>query len=854
MNTYVDASYIQYLGEAGKPYMMPVSPWFYTNMPGYNKNWAWHSDDLWYDRWVEVSYIEPEWVEIISWNDYGESHYIGPLNDKAYVAFGIGKAPYNYVLDMPHDAWRLQLPYAIDLYKSGKPSITEESLVIWYRRLVRYSCSTGGTTGNTALQLQIEYHADTVFEDKVFFTALLASNATVTVSIGGLEFPASWESEPDGGIGLYHGSFPFDSHLLGEVIVTVSRQKDIVNVKGPAVSTTCPSGLVNFNAWVGGAKVSAITAVSPKLSLSEQTCIAGSGARNFAGICGFTCKYGYCPIGACYCTAMGKKKTLPKATGDKGYPANGDANYAGLCDFSCNYGYCPKSACSSVERPPYIPASSPFTPPACVRGDGEGSLAGLCSFACAFGFCLVSSCTCLSTGPLVAPPAPKDVKAVPDTDDLELYQLLKPLCDFACSRDYCPTGACKLGLDNDDDADGSDLVQVIIDSEIWKEEHPAVSCGSACVLVLPPYTLPGPTVIDFDGGYSTVLNVAWETPAVKTLPDGEVVTTTSITHILQNTIIPVPPTSDGKVPPVAYTSAADKQNGPDCVDKSKCDGGCHFPIFCDGPCVIGCGGGGFAASNDPHPLPNPNPGPTDPDNEDPDEDDCDDDITTVTDLWVSCKTIDSTSTSCTTTSSHVHTGCSATATATTTEAAAWYINDPNEDQGQDGGAGTGLLTTSDDRKITTVKPTTTTAAERPVQTRNVDQGILTCETENKGYQQGDPDHYVTLDQMDLAAGDSCWPDWENYAIHSNSAGWTYNNVNPNYFHSITYSKGENCPPPPDFSGKEQHPKGVALCLERMRTIINSCDTAANGHDRWKAGGTFYRDCVTWTLRVEQPPI
>jgi len=37
MNTYVNASYLQYLGAAGgKPYMMPVSPWFYTNMPGYN--------------------------------------------------------------------------------------------------------------------------------------------------------------------------------------------------------------------------------------------------------------------------------------------------------------------------------------------------------------------------------------------------------------------------------------------------------------------------------------------------------------------------------------------------------------------------------------------------------------------------------------------------------------------------------------------------------------------------------------------------------------------------------------------------------------------------------------------------
>ena len=46
MNTYVDASYLQYLNQTGTalPYMMPVSPWFYTNLPGYDKNWLWRGE------------------------------------------------------------------------------------------------------------------------------------------------------------------------------------------------------------------------------------------------------------------------------------------------------------------------------------------------------------------------------------------------------------------------------------------------------------------------------------------------------------------------------------------------------------------------------------------------------------------------------------------------------------------------------------------------------------------------------------------------------------------------------------------------------------------------------------------
>jgi hypothetical protein len=39
-NTYPDASYLNFL--KGKPYMAPASPWFYTNLPGFDgKNWLW---------------------------------------------------------------------------------------------------------------------------------------------------------------------------------------------------------------------------------------------------------------------------------------------------------------------------------------------------------------------------------------------------------------------------------------------------------------------------------------------------------------------------------------------------------------------------------------------------------------------------------------------------------------------------------------------------------------------------------------------------------------------------------------------------------------------------------------------
>jgi hypothetical protein len=145
MTTYTDASYIQFL--SGLPYMMPAARWFFTNLPGYSKNWLWNGDHLWYERWNEILFVQPDFVEIITWNDYGESHYIGPLHDNAFAAFSIGEGPFNYAENMPHDGWRLFLLWVTSLYKYGTAEITQEGLVAWYRLNPRTACATGSTTG-----------------------------------------------------------------------------------------------------------------------------------------------------------------------------------------------------------------------------------------------------------------------------------------------------------------------------------------------------------------------------------------------------------------------------------------------------------------------------------------------------------------------------------------------------------------------------------------------------------------------------------------------------------------------------------------------------------------------------------
>ena len=347
--------------------------------------------DMWFDRWNEVWYLNPDFVEIITWNDFGESHYIGPTHNEEFDLFRLGQAPFDYAENMPHDGWRLILPYVIDTYKTGTATISQEGLQVWYRLTPKGACDDGGTTGNTASQLQIEFSpADTV-QDKIFFSALLAFPQSVTVTVGGVDLGANWTTVPNGNIGIFHGSVQFTGYV-GDVVVTVGSMV----FYGEAITINCTrasdqNGLTNWNAWVGSTTGAGVYA-APALAISEQVCIQGTGTNNFTGLCGFACSYGYCPIDACLCQAMGAPNKLPGPNttgyGTIGYPAAGlDASYSGVCAFDCNYGYCPSSTCDTVQHPLTTPTVSDFLPPACNAGTGEGNVAGLCSFACNFGYC-----------------------------------------------------------------------------------------------------------------------------------------------------------------------------------------------------------------------------------------------------------------------------------------------------------------------------------------------------------------------------------------------------------------------------------------------------------------------------------
>ncbi|KAK3355757.1 glycoside hydrolase [Neurospora tetraspora] len=307
MTTEVDEQYRTALN--GRPYIMPVAGWFYTNLPGWNKNWLWKGDELWDTRWQQVIDFQPDFVEILTWNDYGESHYIGPVREKSLGLFQSGNAPLNYAENMPHDGWRKLLPYYIQQYKQGgkvqpttpttttiiAPTATaittvirtlttivtapassqtlvvafkaakvvvaqenlvvkEEAVVAYYRTNPAKACNNGGTTGNDPNYQQV-YPPEDLLQDNIFFTALLAEPADISVSIGGKDLNAMFSKKMPqvGGAGIYSGKVLF-TNSTGDVVVSVSRTLEdgttllIAQAKGgPSITTECVDGMVNWN-------------------------------------------------------------------------------------------------------------------------------------------------------------------------------------------------------------------------------------------------------------------------------------------------------------------------------------------------------------------------------------------------------------------------------------------------------------------------------------------------------------------------------------------------------------------------------------------------------------------------------
>ncbi|KKK20681.1 hypothetical protein ARAM_000352 [Aspergillus rambellii] len=245
-----DQAYLKALGDSN--YIAPVSPWFSTHFGpevSYSKNWVFPSDILWFERWNEILQLKPRFIEVVSWNDYGESHYIGPLHSP-HTDDGSSK----WVNDMPHGGWMDMAKPFISAYHDGAETvdkyITNNEIYYWYRRTPRnLNCDATDTTMQPANNQSGNYFEGRpngweTMTDSVFVVTMLTKAGSLTVTSG------NHSKTFDAGTGA--NVFSVDMGLGKQSFSLTRASKTVLSGDSPMdIADVCPCGLYNFNAYVG---------------------------------------------------------------------------------------------------------------------------------------------------------------------------------------------------------------------------------------------------------------------------------------------------------------------------------------------------------------------------------------------------------------------------------------------------------------------------------------------------------------------------------------------------------------------------------------------------------------------------
>ncbi|KAJ7694797.1 glycoside hydrolase family 71 protein [Mycena rosella] len=173
INFSPDSSYLSKLGK--RSYMAGVSPWFFTHYgpDTYNKNWIYRGDNwLFAQRWELLIQNRNSiaLAQIITWNDYGESHYIGPIH-------GAQPNSQSWVTGFDHQGWLDLLVYYIVAFKTGQyPAISRDRIFLWGRL---YPAQATVSSDRVGRPLNWQWT-----QDSVWAIVLLKAPGQFTVSCG----------------------------------------------------------------------------------------------------------------------------------------------------------------------------------------------------------------------------------------------------------------------------------------------------------------------------------------------------------------------------------------------------------------------------------------------------------------------------------------------------------------------------------------------------------------------------------------------------------------------------------------------------------------------------------------------
>ncbi len=224
---------------AGKLFMAGITP-YYRGLGGNYRVYESRGFEGLAKQWEGVIRDQATWVELVTWNDWGEASYLAPFGSAYSTSLWNG----HWGPMLSHTAFLKASRYYIDWYKSGsQPEIREDALYYFYRQHPQ-ALSGIRKPGETPPVPARPGHADQL-ADEIFVTAFLTAPAELTIYSGAAE------KNFDLSAGVSHLSMPFEA---GQQRFVLTRGSDVIIAKTGEQEISATEAWGNFNIFSGEAK------------------------------------------------------------------------------------------------------------------------------------------------------------------------------------------------------------------------------------------------------------------------------------------------------------------------------------------------------------------------------------------------------------------------------------------------------------------------------------------------------------------------------------------------------------------------------------------------------------------------
>ncbi|KAJ7697830.1 glycosyl hydrolase family 71-domain-containing protein [Mycena rosella] len=239
-----------YISQLGTKYATTVSMWFFTHLS--DKNRILRSDDwLLNSRWEQLIAMRNTltFVEMVTWNDFGESDYFGPvrIDQPAGTTWADG---------YPHTAWFDMSQYYIQAFKSGVyPAITTDVIYYWARPHTHDAIISGDGAQPDGWDWTQDY---------LWAAAFCSSACTVTLKCG--TSTATFANQP---AGVNKLKIPL---AAGKITVSMIKNgQTVISKTDPDFTYVTNPTKYNFNAFVGAAYASGSTTPATTTTATPTT-------------------------------------------------------------------------------------------------------------------------------------------------------------------------------------------------------------------------------------------------------------------------------------------------------------------------------------------------------------------------------------------------------------------------------------------------------------------------------------------------------------------------------------------------------------------------------------------------------